>query len=340
MGNMTDDGRGRKTVLFCGPIDSPLNSGRYMAAAMEGLGYRVIEYDYRTNPRFEQDVPGIVEREKPTYVVTLKGEKLSPVLVEKFRRAGCVTILWFTMIPLEDWMTPLALAHDFVCTNVEDHVEFFQRCGVRHVKWVHQGFAPAFFGIGESGEDTPRQFHADVAMIGSMGAPIYRTRCEMVMRLRREGIAVSWWGPRLSRQLKNLPYFLGGVHRAWAGREVYMREFAGVVRGTGIFIGQDADLPVRGRYLSNRSLAVPGCGGFYLCRRTPGIEDAFRVGEEVAVFDTPDEMVEKVGYYLGNESERRRIALAGQQRVLADYTYETQMGKIFAWVDSCHLMNA
>jgi hypothetical protein len=171
-------------------------------------------------------------------------------------------------------------------------------------------------------------------MIGSMGAPIYRRRCELVMRLRRERIDVKWWGSRLSRQLKNWRYFLGGVHRVWAGREVYMREFADVIGGTKVFIGQDADLLSRGRYLSNRSLAVPGCGGFYLCRRTPGIEDAFRVGEEVAVFDTDDEMVEKVRYYLGNENERRRIALAGQRRVLADYTYETQIGKIFDWVES------
>jgi len=39
-----------------------------------------------------------------------------------------------------------------------------------------------------------------------------------------------------------------------------------------------------------------------------------------------------VRYYLDNEDKRRKMALAGQRRVLADYTYEQQIRKIFDWV--------
>ncbi|MBN2284146.1 MAG: glycosyltransferase family 1 protein, partial [Deltaproteobacteria bacterium] len=138
-----------------------------------------------------------------------------------------------------------------------------------------------------------------------------------------------------SRQVKNLRYFLGGVHRAWAGREVFMKDFASVIGTTKVFLGEDADITITGRYLSNRCFAVMGCGGFYLCRRTPGVEHAFAVGEELDVFDGDDEMVEKVRYYLAHDDERRRIAGAGQRRVLAEYTYEKQMKRIFDWVGTC-----
>ena len=65
------------------------------------------------------------------------------------------------------------------------------------------------------------------------------------------------------------------------------------IRHTKIFIGEDADIPISGKYLSNRSFAVMGCGGFYLCRRTPGVEYAFEIGKEIDVFDTDDELIAK-----------------------------------------------
>ncbi|MDY0186740.1 MAG: glycosyltransferase, partial [Syntrophus sp. (in: bacteria)] len=167
---------------------------------------------------------------------------------------------------------------------------------------------------------------------GSMGYPIYKKRSELVILLRKKQVDIKWWGPRLSRQWKNLPYFLGGVHRSWAGREVYMRDFADVIKNIKIFIGQDADIPLTGLALSNRIFAVTGCGGFYLGRKTPGIETAFEIGREVEVFESDEELIEKVRFYLEHEEARKRIASAGQKKVLSHYTYRQQMAKIFDWI--------
>ncbi len=202
---------------------------------------------------------------------------------------------------------------------------------------MHQGFAKEFFGIDPYSIEQVDEYYADVAMIGSMGKAMegltYNKRCRLVMRLIRENINVKWWGRRLAQQIRNIRYFLGGVQRAWAGREVYMKDFAGVIHHIKIYLGEDADRPFKGRYLSNRSFAVMGCGGFYLCRRTPGIEYAFKIGKEVEVFESDDEMVDKIHFYLKNEDKRKQIALAGQKKVLNFYTYRQQMEKIFVWVN-------
>ena len=330
---MNSNNRHSGTVLFCGPVDEPLNSGRYMIAGIEQLGYKVIGYDYRTNSNYEKDILRIVATERPDFVFTLKGEKFSLDFARKLRKSGCITILWFTVLSLEDWMIPLAEAFDFVVTNADHNMFFLAEKGVKNVTWAHQGFSPEFFGVTDlSDVSAPSEYYADVAMIGSMGKPAYKRRSELVARLRKEDIDIKWWGPRLSRQMRNIRYFCGGVHRSWAGSEAYMKDFADVIKHTKIFIGQDADTPFKGKYLSNRSFAVMGCGGFYLCRRTFGIEGIYDVGREMDVFDTDDEMVEKIHYYLNSEDERKRIALAGQKRVLSDYTYKKQMGKIFDWV--------
>ncbi len=330
---MNGNNRQSGTVLFCGPVDEPLNSGRYMIAGMEQLGYKVIGYDYRTNSNYENDIEQIVAAERPDYLFTLKGEKFSPDFVRSIKQSGCVTILWFTILSLEDWMIPLAKEYDFVVTNADHNMFSLAEKGVKNVTWIHQGFSPEFFGVTDTADvSIPSEYYADVAMIGSMGKPIYTKRSELVARLRREGIDIKWWGPRLARQMRNIRYFCGGVHHSWAGREVYMRDFADVIRHVRVFVGQDADTPFRGKYLSNRSFAVMGCGGFYLCRRTSGIESIYDVGREMDVFDTDDEMVKKIRYYLDREEVRKDMALAGQKRVLTDYTYKNQMEKIFDWV--------
>jgi len=322
----------RKTVLFCGPIDQPLNSGRYMISGMQQHGFEVIGYDYRSNENYEKELIDIVKSRKPHYVFTLKGEKLSPQLVADFKKNGSTTVLWITTSIIEDWMPGLAKAHDYVVTNTDNIRVLFVENGVKNIKWVHQGFAPDFFGITGQESNHKNINYAEAAMIGSMGYPIYKKRCALVTLLRKNDVDIKWWGPRLARQIKNIPFFGGGVHRSWAGKEVYMKDFADVVRNVKIFVGQDADIPISGLYLSNRIFAVTGCGGFYLGRKTPGIEAAFEIGKEVDVFESDDELLEKIKFYLQNENKRAQIARAGQKKVLTHYTYKQQIKKIFDWI--------
>jgi spore maturation protein CgeB len=197
---------------------------------------------------------------------------------------------------------------------------------------MHQGFDAASFGIVGLESPVTGPWYADVGMVGSMGHPVYRTRCERLLRLKKSGFNVKWWGKRLAREMRNFGYIARGVNRAWAGREVYAGDFTDVIRHVKIVIGQDADTPLLGRYLSNRSFSVPGCGGFYLARRTEGIESLFAVDREVVVFDSDEEMIDKARFYLNHEEARRNIALAGQKRVLGEYTYSHILEKIFHWV--------
>ncbi len=327
---MSEHIKGKK-ILYCAPIDKPGNSGRYVIDAMQQLGFTVIGYDYRQKADFEKEILTIVEEKKPDYFFTQKGEILNPGIIRKFKDKGCVTIFWCFDAAMGDWYIPIAREHDFVLTNVEDHVLRLKKEGIKNVKWMHQGFAPKFFGI-EGGETFEFPCYADLAMIGSMGTPIYKRRCESALLLKKNHFNIKWWGPHLARTFRNMKYHLKGIGRIWAGNEVFMKDFADVIRHTKIFIGEDSDIPISGKTLSNRSFAVMGCGGFYLCRRTPGIEYAFEIGKEIDVFDTDDEMIEKVEYYLNKEAARKKIAAAGQKKVLEMYTYEKQMGKIFDWV--------
>lgn len=67
---------------------------------------------------------------------------------------------------------------------------------------------------------------------------------------------------------------------------------------------------------TNRSWEIPACGAFLLSERTPAMQEFYTEGKEAEFFDTPEEFIDKVRFYLGNETARMRIAAAGYARVL------------------------
>ena len=73
-------------------------------------------------------------------------------------------------------------------------------------------------------------------------------------------------------------------------------------------------------------------GGFVLSNYQPEIGELFRVGKELEVFHSLEELQDKANYYLKHETERLRIAIAGYQRVKQDYSYPKLLGYILSKV--------
>jgi hypothetical protein len=68
---------------------------------------------------------------------------------------------------------------------------------------------------------------------------------------------------------------------------------------------------------TRRVFEVPACGGFLLCERSDFMQTLYAEGREAAYFGSPEELVDKLRYYLEHEAERTRIAAAGRARVLS-----------------------
>jgi hypothetical protein len=73
-------------------------------------------------------------------------------------------------------------------------------------------------------------------------------------------------------------------------------------------------------YTSNRFFIAMGCGSVYLTKKFPGIEKFVRNKEHVLWFDSDEEMLELVDYYLKNDPERRKIGVNAQKLAEAKHT--------------------
>jgi spore maturation protein CgeB len=68
---------------------------------------------------------------------------------------------------------------------------------------------------------------------------------------------------------------------------------------------------------TTRSWEIPACGVFLLSERTPAMQEFYCEGKEAEFFESPEEFIDKVQFYVQNEGVRKRIAAAGYARVVA-----------------------
>lgn len=81
--------------------------------------------------------------------------------------------------------------------------------------------------------------------------------------------------------------------------------------------------------ISLRAFDITACGGFMLTNRQPELEELFIEGEEVGVYGSIEEFVEKLEYYMSHEDERVKIAEAGKMRCFQSHGMDKRLKEIF-----------
>jgi len=89
-------------------------------------------------------------------------------------------------------------------------------------------------------------------------------------------------------------------------------------------------LQKRVEQIKARNFEMPAFGGFQLTNYVLCLEDYFKIGKEIAVYTTLDELLLQIQYYLENEEERKQIMLNGHKRVMdIGPTYVDRFREIF-----------
>ncbi len=76
------------------------------------------------------------------------------------------------------------------------------------------------------------------------------------------------------------------------------------------------------------------CGGFLLTEYLPGIEDYYKIGEEIECFKTKEELVEKVTFYLRSDDKRKQIARAGYEKTKRCFSFENLFAEFFRGIEA------
>lgn len=98
-----------------------------------------------------------------------------------------------------------------------------------------------------------------------------------------------------------------------------------------VFAGSKINLNITLRSIPSgiplRVLDIMACGGFVLTNLQPEITEYFEDGVEIAIYNSLEECMEKIGYYLQHEKEREQIAAAGYRKVREVFSYQKRIGR-------------
>lgn len=110
------------------------------------------------------------------------------------------------------------------------------------------------------------------------------------------------------------------------GPEVYGDDYARALTGSRIGVGFLRK--VWPDQHTTRTFEIPACGSLLLADRTGEHQEFFEEGREAEFFDTAEELLDKVRFYIANDAARSRVAAAGRARCLrSGYAYTNRLEK-------------
>lgn len=199
------------------------------------------------------------------------------------------------------------LADIFYITN-RGEVSLYKKHGI-NARFITGGCDPKAHRIVQPAGD---KYQSEVAFIGKPST-LDRVAC---MKAVAEKYDLKLWGGH---------WETAGL--AAAAKDVYADGYRKVCAGAKIILGWNVD-PTIDLYFSNRTWYTLGCGGFLLTAYSPNLEELFGRGVELDWFETTEECLEKIDYYLKHDDERKKIAQAGYRLAHEKYKYADMAQRI------------
>jgi spore maturation protein CgeB len=297
--------------------------------ALEGMGHEVVPFDFMSEKRehgkreMNRRLLAAAEEASPdlSFFVLFEDE-IDPETIQRVSRAGGPAVNWFAddHWRFDRFTRHIAPAFDWSITTDRDSLPRYEEIGYDRAilsQWACNRYAY---------DRTAEDLEYDVTFIGQS----YGDRPATVERLRAEGYDVRCWGfgwpgGRIEHD---------EMVRVFGASRINLNLSAafsppGTLRARiGSLIRRERHEP-RKSQIKGRTFEVPGSGGFLLTDRVPYLEDYLAPGREIASFESTDDLVHQVGWWLAHEEERAAVADAGYRRVRAEHTYDHRFAAIF-----------
>lgn len=218
-------------------------------------------------------------------------------------------------------------APHFTCVSTTDiwSVPKYRKLGIEPIltQWAGQPFSEERGVLPDTEE-----FAHDVSFVGART----KYRAWFVQRLAERGIHVACFGAGWPNgRVDNV-----AMERIFRTSRINLNISNSVSHDVRFVLSAPRNLlhylrsPKRVEQMKARNFEIPLAGGFQLTNYVPGLERYLRIGEEVAIYSTPDDCFGQIQYYLDADREREMIARSGNSRTEHEHTYEHRLVRILS----------
>tara|TARA_Y100000310_G_C20684541_1_gene818125 strand:- start:1854 stop:2819 length:966 start_codon:yes stop_codon:yes gene_type:complete len=315
-------------IFFLGSDEGNLPGFAFQCKeALEKLNHEVIYFNYRKlnfdkfrvgNKLLNKFILSKVLDANPDILIVIKGESIIPGVIDKISKNGVKTINWTLDDPFgKDYIFNklnniseydyFFVFDPFYLSELKElnQKSFYLPCAADPLN-VHRMIIPL----------NEREYTYDVSFVGSYE----KDRQELFSKLLN--FDFNLWGPVWSKKInkKLKPYY----HNEF----IKGREMVSIFNKTKINLNLQAPQGLQSMNL--RTFELPATQSFQLCDSKKELPSLFRIGKEIVVYDTSEELKDKIEYYLSNPSERNKIVEAGYKRVLKEHKVIDRMKEMLS----------
>lgn len=265
-----------------------------------------------------------VQEAKPDLVFILRGMDYWPETLLKIKRENKIKLIcwWLEGPKVIEKSLEKAPYYDYYFINSSYSVEEHKRQGIKSCYYLPFGVDLQFYKKIVLANGDYNRYKCDVGFAGAWD----QNRQNLLQGLTGFD-NVSIWGPKWRKRNKGNK---GNKEmlKLIKGDGIYHDEVVKFYNSAKINININAWYNYIVSGVSLRVFDIPACGGFLLTDFVEELPELYKLPEEMETFKTQDEFMDKIKYYLKNDSKRKKISENGYRRVITDHTYEIRMKQL------------
>ena len=259
--------------------------------------------------RTNQMIIDLVRQHNPKYVFwpTMTYEVFEETF-QKIRKSGVFVIGWFfddetRFDNYSRWWIPYL---DYIFTADKMSVSKYQQFGAKAYHLLVTGEA----------EDYKSQISETSYEVSFVGSKYVADRDSLVNRFYNDGVSISTFG------------------NGWPNGFVSHDEMVQIFGNSKINICFTKSNIDQRNQLKGKIFDITLSGGFLLCEYVDGIEAIFELGIEIVCFNNYADAIKKIDYFLRNNDERKKIAIAGKKKSIRNLTQHKLLENAFLSIEA------
>ncbi len=299
-------------------------------SALKQLRVGVDRLDFLENSFLQvvsQAVLAKVEAFEPDLVLAMAQAPLSRRALKRLRADKVPTAMWF----MEDfrlftyWRAFAPYYDIFAVIQEEPFLSELAAMGQENALYLPMAALPELHRPLELSAEERAEYGSDLSFLGAG----YPNRRSAFARLAELGPSLKIWGT----EWEGAPFAPELLQRS--GARISPEEAVHIYNASAINLNLHSSvradaLVTPGDFVNPRTFELAACGAFQLCDRRSLLPDLF-AEDEVAQFADFDELVERIGHFMGRPEERAGYAERARARVLAEHTYAARMDSLLAF---------
>jgi len=334
-----------KIILVSGNLDSA-NSYEYnnFLKPLENMGKEILTFDFIKTMNdcgrevMNQKLLSYVNEELPNLVIFVpQTDEFIPNIIDAIGKKTQTLAYFFDDMWRIDFSLFWSNHYNYITTSDINGVNKFKQAG--HENVIYSPFA-CNTEIYKKKELT--KVH-DVSFVGSYNP--YREW--FINILKKNGINVKTWGLGWNTKMLSTEEMINVFNQSrinlnlsnnicWDIRYLVdsnrsIRKSINIWKQTYLATRQSDFKTVE--QIKGRHFEINACGGFQLSYYVEGLEKFYDIGQEISIYNSPFDLVEKTKYFLQNEYERESIASSGYLRTQKMHSMEKRFHYIFEQIN-------